>query len=132
MRLQEQIKKDLAAAMKEKNEGKKSAIRVVMGEFGRLDHKELTDDDVIRVLKKLIKSEREMLDAKGETADSPFITILESYLPGMASENEIREWINQNIDFSQFGNKMQAMKPIMGHFGSSADGNLVKKILQSI
>jgi uncharacterized protein YqeY len=132
MRLQEQIKKDLVAAMKEKDEEKKSAIRVIMGEFGRLDKKELADEDVIRVLKKLIKSEREMLDAKGETTDSPFITILEKYLPGMASEDEIRVWIQQNVDFTQFNNKMQAMKPIMSHFGSSADGNLVKKILQSI
>jgi len=132
MRLQEQLKKDLISAMKEKDEEKKSAIRVVMGEFGRLDKKELADDDVIKVLKKLIKSEKEMLDAKGETADSEFITTLEKYLPGMASEDEIRSWIQQNVDFTQFNNKMQAMRPIMSHFGSSADGNIVKKILQSV
>jgi len=132
MRLQEQIKKDLISAMKKKDEEKKSAIRVVMGEFGRLDKKELADDDVIRVIKKLIKAEKEMLEAKGETADSVFITTLEKYLPGMASEDEIRVWIQQNLDFTEFNNKMQAMRPIMSHFGSSADGNIIKKILQSI
>jgi hypothetical protein len=132
MRLQEQIKKDLISAMKEKNEEKKSAIRVIMGEFGRLDKKELVDDDVIRVIKKLIKAEKELLEAKKETADSVFITTLEKYLPGMASEDEIRGWIQQNVDFKQFNNKMQAMRPIMSHFGSSADGDMVKKILQSI
>ncbi|MFO7559574.1 MAG: GatB/YqeY domain-containing protein [Desulfobacterales bacterium] len=132
MRLQEQIKKDLISAMKEKDEERKSAIRVIMGEFGRLDKKELADDDVIRVIKKLIKAEKEMLEAKGETADSVFITTLETYLPGMASEDEIRGWIQQNVDFTEFNNKMQAMRPIMSHFGSSADGNIVKKILQSI
>ena len=132
MRLQEQIKKDLISAMKKKDEEKKSAIRVVMGEFGRLDKKELADDDVIRVIKKLIEAEKEMLEAKGETADSVFITTLEKYLPGMASEDEIRVWIQQNLDFTEFNNKMQAMRPIMSHFGSSADGNIIKKILQSI
>ncbi len=132
MRLQELIKKDLISAMKERDEEKKSAIRVVMGEFGRLDKKELADDDVISVLKKLIKAEKEMLDAKGETADSGFITTLEKYLPSMASEDEIRVWIQQNVNFTQFNNRMQAMRPIMSHFGSSADGNIVKKILQSV
>ncbi|MBW1898885.1 MAG: GatB/YqeY domain-containing protein [Deltaproteobacteria bacterium] len=132
MRLQAQLTKDLISAMKEKDEEKKSAMRVVMGEFGRLEKKELADDDVISVLKKLIKAEKEMLDAKGETADSGFIITLEKYLPVMASEDEIRVWIQQNVDFTQFNNRMQAMKPIMSHFGSSADGNIIKKILQSI
>ncbi|MGA7276612.1 MAG: hypothetical protein WBW79_01610, partial [Desulfocapsaceae bacterium] len=57
--------------------------------------------------------------------------VLEGYLPQQAGEEEIRAWIEANIDLSTFSNKMQAMKPIMAHFGSSADGGAVKKILQS-
>ncbi len=132
MTLQEQFKKDLVSAMKEKNEAKKDTIRVVIGEFGRIDKKVFSDDDVISVLKKLVKSERELLEKKGETSDSEFIKIIESYLPAMASEEEITKWINENVDFSQFKNKMQAMKPIMQHFGSSADGNTVKRILLKV
>ena len=132
MTLQERIKKDLTPAIKEKDEVKKSAIRVILGEFGRLDKKELPDDDVIRILKKLIKSEKETIEKKGETADTEFIKIIENYLPQMASEEEIRQWITQHIDFSQFKNKMQTMRPIMTHFGSSADGSTVKKILQEL
>ena len=56
----------------------------------------------------------------------------QGYLPKQASEEEIRKWIQENIDFSVFKNKMQAMKPIMAHFGSSVDGNTVKNILQTI
>ena len=132
MTLQERIKKDLTTAMKERDETKKSTIRVIMGEFGRLNKKELSDDDVIGVLKKLIKSEKETLEKKGEAADSRYIEIIENYLPQMASETEIRKWILQHIDFSQFKNKMQAMRPIMAHFGSAADGNRVKNILQGL
>ena len=132
MTLQERIKKDLTSAIKEKDEEKKSTLRVILGEFGRLDTKELSDDDVIRVLKKLIKSEKETIEKKGETTDTAYITIIETYLPQMAAEAEITQWIAQNIDFSQFKNKMQAMRPIMEHFGSSADGNTVKKILQGL
>jgi len=132
MTLQEQIKKDLTSAMKARDDDKKSTLRVVIGEFGRLAKKELTDDVVVKVLKKLVKAEKETLEKKGDTADSEYIKTIESYLPKMASDEEIKTWITQNIDFAQFKNKMQAMKPIMQNFGSSADGNTVKKILQDL
>ncbi len=132
MTIQAQIKADLVSAMKNKDEERKNAIRVALGEFGRNDKKELNDEEVIRVLKKLIHSEKEMLVAKGISDDSKFIQILEAYLPKQVSRDEILDWIHQNVDFSEFKNKMQAMKPIMSHFGSSADGNVVKQILQDI
>ncbi len=132
MTIQAQIKADLVSAMKNKDEERKNAIRVALGEFGRNDKKELNDEEVIRVLKKLIHSEKEMLVAKGISDDSKFIQILEAYLPKQVSRDEILDWIHQNVDFSEFKNKMQAMKLIMSHFGSSADGNVVKQILQDI
>ena len=131
MTLQEKIKKDLTAAMKAKDAVKKDALRVVLGEFGRAESKELPDKEVVRVLKKLIKSEKELLEKSGKTEDSEFIRIIETYLPQMAAEENIKTWIVENIDFSEFKNKMQAMKPIMAHFAGTADGNTVKKILES-
>ena len=132
MTLQEQIKKDLMQAMKAKDDDKKSTLRIVMGEFARAETKTLSDDDVVKVLKKLAKSERETMERSGQTGDSPYIEILESYLPKMASDDALRQWIADNIDFSIYKNKMQAMKDIMGHFGSAADGSRVKEILQSL
>ena len=132
MNLQQQIKKDLSAAIKARDEHKKNTLRVVLGEFGRLDKKELSDDEVVKILKKLIKSEKEVLEKKGETADSAFIGIIENYLPKMASEAEISSWVRENVDFSQFKNKIQAMGVIMRHFGATADGNVVKEILQKM
>ena len=130
MNLQRQMKKDLSAAIKAKEEKKKDALRVILGEFGRLDKKEISDDEIVKILKKLMKSEKEVLEQKGETADSEFIKVIENYLPKMATEEEITAWIHQNIDFSQFKNKMQAMSLIMKHFGATADGNFVKTIIQ--
>jgi uncharacterized protein len=129
MRLQDRMKKDLMEAMKAKDADRKDVLRVIMGEFGRQDQKEIGDADVIKIVKKLVKSEKEVLERSGASEPSPFITIAEGYLPQLAGEEEIRAWISDNIDFDQFNNKMQAMKPIMQHFGSNADGNLVKKIL---
>ena len=129
MSLQEQIKKDLAAAMKAKDDEKKSALRVIMGEFGRQAQKEINDEEIIKILKKLIKSEREVLERSGEARSNRFIEVAESYLPQLAGEADIKAWIAANIDFNAYKNKMQAMRPIMQHFGANADGNMVKKIL---
>ena len=133
MRIQEQIKQDLKQAMKDKDEEKKNTLRIIIGEFGRAEAKELSDDEVIKIVRKLIKSEQESLEQSGKSAsDSRYIQILESYLPQMASDEEIRQWITENIDFSHYKNKMQAMRDIMAHFGARADGNQVKQILQSM
>lgn len=131
MTLQEQIKKDLIEAIKAKDSVRKEALRVVLGEFDRQNKKEFTDQEVAAVLRKLVKSERETLELKGES-DSGFLRTLGEYLPKMATDEEIIAFINENIDLSQFKNTMQAMGPIMKHFGEKADGHTVKEILQNL
>ena len=131
MGLQQTITAELKSSIKNRDTARTSAVRILIGEFQRQPEKELSDDQVIGIIKKLVKSERELLAASGqETSD--FITVMEGYLPSQASEDDIRSWITENIDFASFKNKMQAMKPIMAHFGSSADGNLVKQILMQM
>jgi len=130
MTLQERIKKDLTRAMKDKDAVRKDALRVVLGEFGRAETKALPDKEVVRILKKLVKSEKELLEKKGGETESEYLRIIEDYLPKMATEAEIAAWISENIDFSRFKNKMQAMRPIMQHFGDRADGDTVKQMLQ--
>ena len=91
---------------------------------------EITDDDIQNIIRRLVKSENIMLEIKKE-ASSAYLQILESYLPQMASPSEIKEWINKNIDFSEFKSPMQAMGTIMKHFGKLVDGKIVKEILAS-
>ena len=131
MTLQDKLKDDLKSAMKARDEVQKDAIRVVMGEMARSDKKQLPDEEIIKILKKLIKSEKEMLEKSGQGATSPFMAVIEVYLPKMATRDEIGQWISANIDFSAYKNKMQAMGTIMAHFGPSADGNTVKQVLQN-
>ncbi len=130
MTLQERLKNDLRSAMKTRDDAKKETLRVVMGEMARLDKKRFSDDEVVAIFKKLIKSEKEMLAKTGSGETSAFIEIIETYLPETATADEIRRWIVEHIDFSAYRNKMQAMGPIMAHFGAGADGNLVKQVLQ--
>jgi len=130
MSLQEQITAELRKSMKQRDTSRTQAIRILIGEFQRQPEKELTDQQVTGIIRKLIKSEKELLAASG-AKDSGFIEVLEGYLPQQAGEDEIRTWIGENIDFSKFNNKMQAMKPIMAHFAGQTDGNTVKNILQT-
>ena len=131
MGLQQSITAELQASIKNRDTARTGAVRILIGEFQRQPEKKLSDEQVVGIIKKLVKSERELLAASGQNT-SEFIDVMEGYLPQQASEDEIREWIQENVDFSIFNNKMQAMKPIMAHFGSSADGNVVKNILQTI
>ena len=131
MTLQDKLKDDLKSAIKTRNDAQKDAIRVVMGEISRSEKKQLPDEEIIKILKKLIKSEKEMLEKSGQAETSPFIAIIEGYLPKMATTDEIGKWIADNIDFSAYKNKMQAMGTIMAHFGASADGNTVKQVLRN-
>ncbi|MFW6216928.1 MAG: GatB/YqeY domain-containing protein, partial [Desulfohalobiaceae bacterium] len=74
---------------------------------------------------KLINSEKEM----GQRQDQDYIQLLEAFMPQEASQEEIAQWIRENVDFSKYSNKIQAMREIMAHFGARADGNTVKTVL---
>jgi len=118
---------------------------------------ETTDDDIIKLLKKYISQEKERAiyqygylkesDIEGkspsdvkklvsktiqelgvalETTNNIMIAL--KYLPTQATEEDIIKWINENLDLTQFKNKMQAMGPIMKEF-KGCDGNFVKSIL---
>lgn len=131
MILQEKIKKDLKESMKAKDEGRTSALRVLLGEFQRQPEKELTDEQVMGIIRKLVKSEKEALSASA-AGGSDFLVVMEAYLPKAPTEEEVRAWIEENVDFEQFKNRMQAMKPIMAHYAGTVDGNMVKKILSTM
>ena len=145
--LLEKLKDDLKKAMLGKDNKLRDTIRIIMGEYPSLTvpitlesgnkttrvkkPEEITNDDLLGIMRKLVKSEKTVLGIKNEDS-SDYLTILESYLPKMATKEEITVWINENIDFSEFKNSMQAMGTIMKHFGKLADGNLVKKLLQEL
>lgn len=145
--LPEKIKMDLKAAMKNKDHGVRDTLRQIMSEFPGLTvpltlesgkkttrpkkPEEITTDDVLDIIRKLLKSEKIVLEAKKEET-SEYLQVLERYLPKMADRKEIIAWISTNVDFAQFKSPMQAMGPIMKHFGKQADGNLVRQILQEM
>ena len=145
--LHAKIKQDLKRSMLNKDYEVKNTLRLIMAEYPGLTvpitlesgkkttrpkkAEEITDDDIIGIIQKLVKFENTVLEVKKqETSD--YLEILESYLPRMATKEEIVIWIRDNIDFTEFKSPMQAMGPIMKHFGKLADGKMVKQILQDL
>jgi len=131
MSLQETITAELKKSILARDEARTSALRVLIGEFQRQGVKVLSDQEVMAVIRKLIKSETETMTRSGIT-ESTYLNFLESYIPKPPSEAEIRSWIEKNINITDFPNKIQAMKPIMTNFNGLADGNLVRRILESL
>jgi uncharacterized protein YqeY len=143
--LLKKLKADLKQSMLNKDVDARSTIRQIMAEFPKLtvpitlqsgkkttrpkNNEEITNDDIIGIIQGLVKSERMVLELKNE-ASSAYLNILQSYLPKLAAREEIITWIGENIDFSEYQNKMQAMGKIMKHFGKQADGKMVNEILQ--
>lgn len=148
MSLIAKLRSDLKTAMLTRNETVKGAIRIIISEFptkitqpitlesGKKSSRpkrddEITNDEIITVIMGLCKSERQTLGFTGQPT-SDYLQVLELYLPKMATEEDIMAWAKENIDLSQFKSPMQAMGVIMKHFGKTADGNVVKKVLGSI
>jgi uncharacterized protein YqeY len=145
--LHDKIKLDLRNSMLQKKNDIRDAIRVIMGEYPKLTvpltlqsgkktsrvkkPEEITDDDLLGIIRGLAKSEKSVLELQ-EKESSPYLKVVESYLPKMVSSDEVKTWINENIDFAEYKSPMQAMGTIMKHFGKLADGNMVKGLLQEL
>ncbi|MCG8473375.1 MAG: GatB/YqeY domain-containing protein [Desulfobacterales bacterium] len=145
--LYNKIKEDLKTAMKKKDDGARDTFRLIMGEYPKLTvsitlesgkkttrvktPEEITDEDLQGIIRSLAKSEKVMMEAKGETS-SAYYDLLQMYLPKMAESPEIKAWIEANVDFSALKSPMQAMGQVMKHFGKRADGNMVKQVLKEM
>jgi uncharacterized protein YqeY len=130
---EKELKLELRAAMKAKDAERCNAIKMVLGEIPRLNKKKdekVTEEDINKIITKLIKSEIVMLEYSGlDESKSEYLNTLKGFLPKMMSEKEIEEWILDKIDLSAYNNPMQAMKSIMKELKGKADGNVVRNVL---
>lgn len=126
----EKIKNDMIQAMKDKNEVARDILRVLRGEIQRNEQSskgkvEVSDSDIIKLIKKLIESVKETGNDNGEVA------ILETYLPTQLSGNEIESIVVRLITQEGF-NSPKDMGKIMGYFKSNYDGIYDGKLLSDI
>jgi len=100
----------------------------------------LSDEDVIKILKKLQKQMGESLDAFKKVGNKErvdelhiYLIVISTYLPKQLTKNEIETEILLNtVDLSQYNNSGEIMKIIMPNFKGRADGKIVKQIVEDL
>ena len=144
MSLKERITKDMTAAMKAKEAGRLSTLRMVKAAVQNREIEkggELTDEEMTKALQSLVKQRRDSVEqyekggrpelAEKERAE---IAVIEEYLPRAASREEIEQAVSEAIaetgatSMKEMGAVMKAAQARLA--GRSADGRTVSEIVK--
>ena len=147
--LQQTIKESLKAAMMAKDTVLLSVIRGLMSAFtnelvakGRTPQSELSDEEVLAVIKRQVKQRKDAIEqytTAGRTdlsdAEQAELVILEKYLPELMGEAQVMEVLEkikasfESFDKKEMGKFMaEAMKELKG----KADGMMVKTLVEKL
>lgn len=145
MSLKDQLKEDMKAAMKDREEGKiaLSVIRMVNSAIKNTeinDKIELDDNGVLGILAKEMKTRQDSLTEFEKAGREDLIshvkeeiTVLQKYMPAQMTEDEIRDVVKKAIaecgDNVNMGN---VMKHVMPNTKGRADGKLVNTIVKEL
>lgn len=144
--LVEKIRKDMILALKNGEKDKKIVLSLLVSglELKAKEKKaDLTDEEEFAVLRKELKQTNETLESSPKdrvdiiTQCKDRIAIIESYLPQLMSEDEIKNVINEVL--SEVGiteplksDKGKIMKVLMPKVKGKADGKMVNSVLESL
>lgn len=147
MAIKDQIMADLKQAMKNKDKDRLRVLRSLKSKLLEREINErkegeatLSDEQTIEVLMKAAKQRKESIEqfeegGRDDLADSEKeeLEVIESYLPEMLSEEEIRDIAREKIeelgaeDMSDMG---QVMGVMMQELKGKAEGSLVSKVVK--
>ena len=141
--MKEQIINDLKEAMKAQDKETLSVIRMVKGAISLEEintKKELTDNEIINIIAKQIKTRKESIEdfKKGNRQDlidqtEKEIEILNKYMPEQLSDEEVEKIIQNVIDevkptgISDMG---KVMKEAKEKLAGQADMSFVSKVIK--
>jgi hypothetical protein len=142
---QKRIENDFKTAFKSEDEVSKRTLRMVLASIKLVEVEKgrtLSDDEVLVVLQKEIKSLRESItDAKKAGRDDliaetePEIQILEQYTPQQLNEDEIKELAEDaiaEVGASSPQEMGKVMKVLMPKVQGQADGSKVSAVVRSL
>lgn len=147
MAIQEQIMADLKQAMKHKEQDRLRVLRSLKSKLVEREISErkggeatLTDDQAVEVLMKAAKQRKESIGQfrEGDRPDlvaneQKELDIIESYLPKMLSEQEIRDIAKQKINALGAGNMAdmgKVMGELMQELKGRAEGSVISKVVK--
>ena len=145
MSLMDKVQQDMYIAMKYRDQIKTSTLRTLLSKLKdkKIDNEgNLTDSDSIKVIQNLVKQRRESADIY-RNADREELAIkeeaelfeLETYLPEMMSENDIRQLIQDVIQEAGAKNMAdigKVMASVMQRGAGKLDGKKANKIVQEL
>jgi uncharacterized protein YqeY len=140
--LKDKIFEDLKTAMKERDVVRTRTLRMVVSsiKYYMVDHKDISDDDVLALLSKELKTHEESLSEYKIAGRSDLIaieeadiTIVKSYLPRPFSVDEIKSIVRDIIaetgaeSMKDLGKVMAKLMPVIK---GKADGKIVNAIVK--
>ena len=143
--MKEQILLDMKAAMKSRDKKKVSVLRMVVSSLKNreieLRPKELTDQDIFGVLRKLSKQLKDSIEQFKKANRKDLVekeeeefSILKKYLPEEMGEEEIRKIVTdciKNIEASGMKDMGRVMQAVLARIKNSADNKKVSQIVKS-
>ena len=143
--LLKQIEKDMMEALKNKDRVKAGVLRLLISKCKNkaieVGH-ELSDQEVIKVLQGAAKQHKESIRMYKEgnrddlvDAEMNELQIVESYLPSMMSEDEVRrlvENIIEEVGASQMSDFGKVMPLVMKRGAGKVDGSLAQSIVKEL
>ena len=145
MVLYEKIQSDMYTAMKAGDKEKASTLRTVLAKLKdkQIDAREpLSEKDEIKVLQTLVKQRKESIDLyqKGgrselAEAESFELEIINTYLPEMMNEDDVRKLIEEIIEETgaqSMADLGKVMPQIMKHGKGLIDGKTAQRIVSEM
>jgi len=142
------LQEEMKAAMKARDQSRLDALRLMVSaiKYAEVDlpaqagtPKNITDEQIVEVLKKEAKKRRESIVAykaggREELAakEQYELNLIEDYLPKMMSEDEVRTKVKEALESAKPANFGMAMNAAMKVVGGKSDGATVSKIVKEL
>ena len=143
--IKERIEKELIGALKEKDEIKVSTLRMLKADLQNLTiqkKEDLKNESIIKIIQKQVKQRKDSIEQfkKGKRDDlaakeEKELTILESFLPKMLSEEELAKIVKDVI--AELGATTQkemggVIKEVIAKAQGRADGKTVSQLVSGL
>ncbi|MCX6062479.1 MAG: GatB/YqeY domain-containing protein [Campylobacterales bacterium] len=145
MSLREQINNDIKTAMKAKNNAVRDALRLLSSAMKQIEvdeRKELTDDDVIKIIQKQVKQRNDAMTQYRSAGredlyeqEASEAVIFEAYLPQQLSDEELESALRVIItevgatSLKEIGKVMGAASKTLG---AQADGKRINECAKKL
>ena len=138
MTLSDRLQQDLQKAIRERDELRRDTLRMAIAAAYNMQKaagRDLTDDEVLQVLGRQVKSRRESIEAytaagrtEAAAKEQAELEIVSSYLPAALGEDEVENLVKETIDevgASSPRDMGKVMAALMPKIRGRADGKTV-------